>query len=463
MKAKRILVSIIISVLALSAALLGAALNADASAVDKLTIKIGYYGWDSDEYVVKAVFKASDLYDMGTVKEDYTYYDGNKKVAIDSSIGVPLSTVLDAAGIDQGSIANLDFWTADMGSGAFTSFTWKQLIGTKRYYFRDLPSYFSYDDSGKVVCDTDEAWKHAKRVKPMMALEENWTWYEIGTEDAAGTDNFGTANRFRLNFGQTDPMEKRTFNSAKMVHTIYVMFSGTPSLTSGESNINGKVGSHRKLKVTAAAADEALLGVVQGDVMWSSSDTSVVEVDDDGELTFVGEGTAVVTAYSEGASYSFRIRVGGEEEEAEPEPEPEPEPEEKPEDKKPVSGSGDGNGGNGNGDGKSPEPAGTDTDTPGVNTKNTASVKTEKVDPGPKTFVLSDSASRRLRSAFSRTASAEEASMNIHQEEMDKDTEQLQIKKEDNKLMGVMGLINGILVIEGGIFGFFRYRKQRWG
>ncbi len=34
-----------------------------ANAVDKLTIKLGYFGWQPSEYVEKAVFPASDLYD----------------------------------------------------------------------------------------------------------------------------------------------------------------------------------------------------------------------------------------------------------------------------------------------------------------------------------------------------------------------------------------------------------------
>ena len=62
-----------------------------ANAVDKLTIKLGYFGWQPSEYVEKAVFPASDLYDMGTVTSDYTYWDGGSRVAIDSSLGVQLS------------------------------------------------------------------------------------------------------------------------------------------------------------------------------------------------------------------------------------------------------------------------------------------------------------------------------------------------------------------------------------
>lgn len=439
----------------------GAIQSADANAVDKLTIKVGYYGWDPDDYVVKEVFTASELYSMGTVTNDYTYWDGSRRVAIDSSMGVPLSTVLDAAGIDQSSIANLDFWTADSGNGAFTSFTWKQLLGTKRYYFKNLPAYFSFDEFGRVVCDTDEAWKDAKKVMPMMALEENWTWYEIGTEDATGTDNYGTANRFRLNFGQTDPMERRTFNSAKMVHTIYVMFSGTPVLTSGETNIRGKVGSRHQLRVTAAAADEALEELVQGDVVWSSSDTDIVDVDAYGNLTFRNAGTATVTASNGWDTYTFTVTVGDDEKE-------EVVKEEKDDNDDDDGGSDNGNGngdGSGSGRGKGGKGSGkTDvTKTEGTNTKETL-VQEERVrSEQTVTFVLSDSASKRLRSAFSKTASEEEASMSTHQKEMDTDAEQLEIKKEENKLAGAMALINGILVIEGGVFGLLRYRKQRWG
>lgn len=440
---KRRIAQLLIFVLMMCTAFMaGATRETDASAVDELTIKIGYYGWQPSDYVEKAVFSASDLYDMGAISADYTYWDGSKRVAIDSSYGVPLSAIIDAAGIDQSSIANLDFWTADSGNGAFTSFTWQQLIGTKRYYFRDLAACFYYDDSGKIVCDTDEAWKGARKVQPMMALEENWTWYEIGTEDATGTDNLGTANRFRLNFGQADPMEKRTFNSAKMVHTIYVMFSGTPQLTSGESNIKGKVGSSHQLKVTAAAADEALEGAVEGNVTWSSSDTSVVDVDENGNLTYKKKGEATVYATSGGTTIEFHITVGDEEDEEKPK--------DKQEDKKKGSGSGKGNG---NGSGKSKTGSSTSTNQ----------TKKEKVEHKTiNTFVLSDDASKELKLALNRQASEEEASMSTHQAEMDSDAEQLKVKQDNMGIGGAMGLINGILAAEGSLFGFIRYRKQRW-
>ena len=77
--------------------------------------------------------------------------------------------------------------------------------------------------------------------------------------------------------------------------------------------------------------------------------------------------------------------------------------------------------------------------------------------------MLSDEASKNLRLALNRQTSAEKASMSTHQQEMDKDTEQFKVKKDKNGLAGAMGLINGIIAAEGSIFGFIRFRKQRWG
>ncbi len=456
----RILIAALV-VFSLSMYMLG--FESNANAVDELTIKIGYYGWQPSEYVEKAVFTASDLYDMGPVESDYSYWDGSKRVAIDSSYGVPLATIIDAAGIDQSSIANLDFWTADSGSGAFTSFTWRQLIGTKRYYFKDLAACFYYDDDGNIVCDTDAAWNGARRVQPMMALEESWVWYEIGTADATGTDNLGTANRFRLNFGQDSPTEKRTFNSAKMVHTIYVMFSGTPQLTTDECNIKAKVGSDHQLKITAAAVDEALEDVILSNIEWSSSDTSIVDVDEYGYLTFKKEGTATIYAKSGGAVQEFTITVGGEEEE---EVEAKPEKQEEKTDKTPSGGEGSGTG-NGNGKGRgatSVSGSETDASRSGTNTNNQTQREVVKVKrTGSKTFVLSDEASRNLRLALNRQAPAEVASMSTHQSEMDKDSEQLKVKKDENHMGGALGVINGMIALEGSLFGIIRYRKQRWG
>lgn len=465
--------------------------SVNANAVDKLTIKIGYFGWPTSDYVEKKVFKASDLYNMGTIKRDYTYWDGGKRVAIDSSIGVQLTDIIDAAGIDQSSIAQMDFWTADSGNGAFTSFTWQQLLGTKRYYFKNLAACFEYadekdkkdkdkedskekdkkDDSGskdkeekqpepadqdddenievevsgldlemaptggsstdgrKVVINKDKAWKNAKRVPAMMALEENWTWYEIGTSNASGTDNLGTSNRFRLNFGQAAPDEKRTFNSAKQVHTIYIMFSGTPKLTSGETNINAKVGSSHQLKVSAAAADKELEKKIEKGITWSSSDDSIVSVDSNGNLQFNKDGTAKVYAKSNGAVKEFTVNVGDQQ-----------------------------GGGGGEGSGEGTGTGGKDKDKATETKKQVV-----KIDPKSNSFVLSDAASQRLKLALNRQADADEASMNTHQEEMDSDAEQLKVKRNINSMALVLFGINGALAAAGAAFGVYRYKRQRWG
>jgi len=36
------------------------------------------------------------------------------------------------------------------------------------------------------------------------------------------------------------------------------------------------------------------------------------------------------------------------------------------------------------------------------------------------------------------------------------------VHKDDNNMGGTLGLINGLLLTQGSVFGFLRYRKQRW-
>lgn len=444
-----------------------------ANAVDKLTIKLGYFGWQPSEYVEKAVFPASDLYDMGTVTSDYTYWDGGSRVAIDSSLGVPLSTVLNAAGVDQSSIAQMDFWTADKDEGAFTSFTWQQLLGTKRYYFENLAACFEYEDESEtnIVLNQDKAWRRAYRVDPMMALEEQWVWYEVGTEDASGTDALTTANRFRLNFGQASPDEIRTFNSAKQVHTIYITFSGTPQLTSKEANTNikGKVGSTHQLKISAAAADEAMERAIEGSLAWYSSDPGIASVDENGVVTFNKKGKVVITANGAGTSLNFSFTVGDEESKKQ-EPTPEKQEskkkkEEKKEEKKGgAGGTGTGNGGGGQSNGRSDNISG-QSDRSRDNGPNTVTrPKTIQLHKqSGRSFMLSDEASEKLRLAFKKQAPKEEASMSTHQEEMDKDAEQLKIKKKKDRTGMQTGLACGFLALCGMVYGPIGFKVQMGG
>ena len=68
---------------------------------------------------------------------------------------------------------------------------------------------YLYDENGTLTgYDGDEAWNDCWTVQPMLALEDSWVSYEIGTEHTAPNySSLVSGNRFRLLFGQSYPLE----------------------------------------------------------------------------------------------------------------------------------------------------------------------------------------------------------------------------------------------------------------
>ena len=87
-------------------------------------------------------------------------------------------------------------------------------------------------------------------------------------------------------------------------------FSGTPVLSSEESNLDLVVGSDHALHVTADAEDDVLTAYVQEHLQYASSDPAVVSVDQYGRLHVNAEGDAVITASFGESSVSVQVHVG---------------------------------------------------------------------------------------------------------------------------------------------------------
>ena len=87
-------------------------------------------------------------------------------------------------------------------------------------------------------------------------------------------------------------------------------FSGTPVLSSEESNLDLVVGSDHALHVTADAEDDALTAYVQEHLQYASSDPAVVSVDQYGRLHVNAEGDAIITASFGESSVSVQVHVG---------------------------------------------------------------------------------------------------------------------------------------------------------
>lgn len=277
----------LLSLLILSCLLLTLCLSASAAGMvtDTLTVKVGYWGMDTDRYVELGTYHWSELErDLPLHRQAYSFFrpdeSGNYRIAIDSAYGFDLADLLSYVSVDQSDVLSLQFYTQDQTVGYFTSFTAQDLFGTQRYYFSDLAAHIHpvLDEDGNFVSwDASEAWGDSVLVPAMLALEDTWVWYDIGTEHTAPNyETLSTGNRFRLLFGQAGPMETRTNQTAKYTHTVYVTFQGAPTV--GElPTLDSTLGSH-SASFTVTVGNHAILEALASLLELRSSDESVLQI-----------------------------------------------------------------------------------------------------------------------------------------------------------------------------------------
>jgi hypothetical protein len=208
-------------------------------AANTLTITVGYFG---GEYHEKVVFTLDDLWALNVVNEDYTFIDNMPSVVIDHVAGVTLADLMDAAGIDIGSVENFNFWTNDKAGGYYTSLSKAFLIDTPRYCYYSLPDNFDYDNGA----GNEYATSDAVRVQTVIALADDWQRSLAGASFGSDYMNLNTNTRFRLVYGQTNAWEHTASNSAKWVHKIEVTLGGAPPTTIDNEQLtidNTEIGS----------------------------------------------------------------------------------------------------------------------------------------------------------------------------------------------------------------------------
>jgi hypothetical protein len=256
-------------------------------AADTLTVKVGYFG---GPYYTKRVFELDELWELDVQTLDYTFIDNMPSVVITHVAGVTLADILDAAGIDAGSSQSFNFWTNDKQGGYYTSLTKTFLLDTPRYCYYSLPDNFDYDyGRGNEYADLD-----SQRVPTVIALADDWNRALAGASFGSDYMSLNTFTRFRLVYGQTDIVTRTASNSAKWVHSIEVTLGGAPTMTMDESALELEVGSKLRREARVNAADPVISE--NAEIIWSSSDPSVAEVDENGEITMRSEGTATITA-----------------------------------------------------------------------------------------------------------------------------------------------------------------------
>jgi hypothetical protein len=248
---------------------------------DTLTVKVGYFG---GPYYTKKVYSLTDFDTLPQVQQAYTFIDSMGAICVDAAVGVNLSDLLMDAGVDVNSIQTFYFNTNDVEVGWYINLDKYDLLETPRYYYPNLPSHWDYDTKSPM----EGALDGAVQVEPIIAYKDNWHRYD----PIPCFDNFDTSSRFRLLFGQRDVSEDNAYQSAKWIHTIEIMLGGMPpsQVTLDQDWVNLKVGSTVKLTANIAPAE-----ATEKSVTWSSSNSEAAIVDENGLVTVVGEGSAVIT------------------------------------------------------------------------------------------------------------------------------------------------------------------------
>ena len=280
---------------------------ADASAEtagDELVVRVQYYGELGDKIREKARFSRSELESMGA---EVWYYSNITRVGTVMSMaayGPEVLTIIEAAGIDPGSIGNVTFRTTD---GYTRNFTVEKHLAAEKYYYPYLASLYERNEEGNALTPLEGALDDKQQVPAILALE-------FGESKKPGIYaeelEMGTAKTYRFCMGQgdltegmmTDPSDGGgDITSMESCHSIYgidVTLTGSPiyGLTLDIDDPDIKVGSMKR--VTAYIdVDEAFQGAFSAeDLQWSSSDESIATVNEKGEVTVHSNGSVTITA-----------------------------------------------------------------------------------------------------------------------------------------------------------------------
>jgi len=297
--------------------------TADAeTAGDVLVVRVQYFGEIGDKVREKARFSRAELEAMGASTYYYSNITRVGTVMSMAAYGPEVMTIIEASGIDPGSIRNVTFRTTD---GYTRNFTVEGHLTAKKYYYPYLASRYERNEEGNALTPLEGALDGKETVPAILALEFGESKEPgIFAEDLT----LGTKKTYRFCMGQSSLTEGKMTNpsdsggdisSMESCHSIYgidITLSGSPifgmSLDLDDTNI--KVGSMKRVSVSLDV-DEAFADAFSSeDITWTSSDESIATVNSEGEVTVHSKGEVTITATApDGTSAS--ITINGTEEE----------------------------------------------------------------------------------------------------------------------------------------------------
>ena len=184
--------------------------------------------------------------------------------------GVKLKEFLsDIVGVDLDSVRQIDFHTTDIAAGArFVSKGRWELLDSPRYYYPNLMenSHIDYDLDERVVDNEAAASAGAVYVPTILAVVQYSTKNPMDNLSGAMTSD----STFRLCAGQPDLTTKTSFESAKWVDEIYIVFAGAPP----EEDTTEPVTSPPEESTTDSISDESTTESTTDESTTSESTTS---------------------------------------------------------------------------------------------------------------------------------------------------------------------------------------------
>ena len=271
-----------------------------------LSVRVQYAGEREDKIREKASYTAAELEGMDAAVYRYTNVTDVGTVLQIVAIGPRLADVIDAAGVDINSIKSITFKTDD---GYSRNFTVGQHLNSERYYYPNLPKNYQRNGDSRTMIPLEGSLADAQRVPSILALRSDSTKHPLQTPSV---DHMDLDEAFRFCLGQPplvegletvpnyDGGDVSAMNSAQYIYAVDLTLYGSPvkGIDLDIDSTDLKVGSKKKISAIIQGdelfADE--FGFTAEDLEWSSSAPDVVAVSDDGTITVLKEGTAVITA-----------------------------------------------------------------------------------------------------------------------------------------------------------------------